>query len=244
MTSGTSKPSDTFVARETLRGKAAIEHGAEAILADPYAVATIYYSMRFTKKALVAHSPQNRIVGSLATGMKNETKKKFLSYLAEQYQSKTSAVSPSSQTLASPLEHYALQWFEHSHPDAIDLFTKEGLPVYSMTDGIVVIAQADWNPLDPFSTVSQKGGNEIIVFDPRHETFYRYCHLATVLVVPGDIVRSRQPIGTVGHTGLNASRKNHGNHLHLEINVYHDEKHSTISLSRNELRKILERIQP
>ena len=75
-------------------------------------------------------------------------------------------------------------------------------------------------PGEPFSTTSQKGGNSVIVFDPDADRFLRYAHLEDVSVYAGDLVGAGDRIGTVGHTGLNASRPKHGRHLHFEINEF------------------------
>ena len=97
---------------------------------------------------------------------------------------------------------------------------KEGSPVYCGGRGPVVLAEGDWNADQPFSTRSIRGGNAVIVFDPRENRFYRYCHLEKVLVQPGALVEAGRQIGIVGHTGFNASRPGHGGHLHFEINQY------------------------
>ena len=96
------------------------------------------------------------------------------------------------------------------------------LPVYSASAGIVVLAEGNWKPDQPFSTSSIRGGNSVIVFDPAENRFYRYCHLEKVLVIARTPVEAGQQIGAVGHTGFNASRPGHGGHLHFEINQYED----------------------
>jgi murein DD-endopeptidase MepM/ murein hydrolase activator NlpD len=58
------------------------------------------------------------------------------------------------------------------------------------------------------------------VFDPDHDRFYRYCHMSTVQVSAGDLVAAGQTVGSVGHSGLNASQPGHGRHLHFETNEY------------------------
>ena len=111
-----------------------------------------------------------------------------------------------------------------THENALDLFIDEGTPVVSATRGVVVVADGRWDPQSPFSTTSQKGGNTVIVFDPDCERFYRYAHLETVTVTRGQIVAAGDRIGSVGHTGLNASRPKHGRHLHFEANQFEDGK--------------------
>jgi murein DD-endopeptidase MepM/ murein hydrolase activator NlpD len=62
----------------------------------------------------------------------------------------------------------------------------------------------------------------VIVFDPATDRLYRYCHFGSVVVVPGNVVEPGDPIGTVGHSGLNASRPRHGGHVHFEVNRWQD----------------------
>lgn len=107
---------------------------------------------------------------------------------------------------------------------AVDLFTNEGPPVPSAARGVVVIADKHWAPGEPFSTTSQKGGNSVIVFDRDGDRFLRYAHLDQVFVAAGGTVRAGEQIGSVGHTGLNASRPKHGRHLHFEVNECHEGK--------------------
>jgi hypothetical protein len=52
--------------------------------------------------------------------------------------------------------------------------------VHSVSRGVVVLADSDWSPDNLFSTTSRKGGNAVIVFDPDHERFYRYCHMSRI----------------------------------------------------------------
>ena len=107
-----------------------------------------------------------------------------------------------------------------SHKYAIDLFAHEGTAVYAVSRGMVVLADRDWSSDSLFSTTSRKGGNAVIVFDPDHDRFSRYCHMSTVQVSAGERVAAGQIVGTVGHSGLNASQPGHGHHLHFETNEY------------------------
>ncbi|MCX6620131.1 MAG: M23 family metallopeptidase, partial [Acidobacteria bacterium] len=107
-----------------------------------------------------------------------------------------------------------------THKHALDLFVAEGTRVRTATDGIAVLAEGGWTAGDPFSTSSRRGGNSVVVFDPWQDRFYRYCHLESVVVESGAMLEAGEAIGTVGHTGLNASRPGHGRHLHFEVNEY------------------------
>jgi murein DD-endopeptidase MepM/ murein hydrolase activator NlpD len=123
------------------------------------------------------------------------------------------------------------------HEFAVDLFTNEGTSVLSFARGVVVLADRDWVPATPFSTTSQKGGNSVIVFDPDAERFLRYAHLDQVFVQPGDTVHAGDRVGTVGHTGLNASLPRHGRHVHFEVNQF--EQGKTRALRAAELWSLL-----
>ena len=129
---------------------------------------------------------------------------------------------PGPERLLDPPAHALGPGGGRSHRDAVDLFAPEGTPVRSASRGIVVLADRGWSARDVFSTSSRKCGNAVIVFDPDHNRFYRYCHLGAVLVSAGDVVEAGRVIGRVGHSGLNASRPGHGHHLHFEVNAYED----------------------
>jgi murein DD-endopeptidase MepM/ murein hydrolase activator NlpD len=126
---------------------------------------------------------------------------------------------------------------EIAHDDALDMFVDEGTPVESASNGLVVEAEFAWSADDPFSTSAIRGGNEVIVFDPAGNRFYRYCHLETVLVTTGQIVDQGDFLGTVGHTGFNAVMPGHGQHLHFEINRV--DGGATRSVSRTEIQELL-----
>ena len=59
----------------------------------------------------------------------------------------------------------------------------------------------------------------------------------SVSVAAGSLVESGSLIGTVGHTGINASRNGHGRHLHYEVNAFEDGKMRPFSY--DELRTLL-----
>src|SRR5262249_42872466 len=117
---------------------------------------------------------------------------------------------------------YVVMSGRRSHRYAVDLFAKQGLPVSAVSRGLVVLGDGNWSPDNLFSTTSRKGGNAVIVFDPDRDRFYRYCHLSSINVSPGDFVAAGDHLGDVGNSGLNASRAGHGRHLHFETNQYAD----------------------
>ncbi|HEY4513309.1 MAG TPA: M23 family metallopeptidase, partial [Candidatus Paceibacterota bacterium] len=130
-----------------------------------------------------------------------------------------------------------------NHQDAIDLFIKEGSPIYSMSRGIVVLAENNWRRDNDLSTSSVKGGNAVIVFCPEDESFYRYAHMERTKVSVGTFVGSGEEIGIVGNTGINASKPGHGEHLHLEVNRYNSNGGLMMPQNIFELKRKLETLE-
>ena len=78
-----------------------------------------------------------------------------------------------------------------------------------------------------------------IVFNYLTKEFFRYAHLNKVAVSPGELVMAGDNLGTVGHTGKNASLPGHGQHLHFEIRKYLSVKNINQPLMADDLRKLL-----
>ncbi|HUE22122.1 MAG TPA: M23 family metallopeptidase, partial [Bryobacteraceae bacterium] len=161
--------------------------------------------------------PERRIIGQIGNMLSPEGKARFVRLLHEVWAQSGPAGAERS---AEPVAYSASGGGGRSHKYAIDLFASEGAAVYSVSRGIVILADRDWSPDSLFSTTSRKGGNAVIVFDPDRDRFYRYCHMSTVQVSAGDLVAAGQIVGSVGHSGLNASQPGHGHHLHFETNEY------------------------
>lgn len=120
---------------------------------------------------------------------------------------------------------------DSAHQYALDVFFRSvkrqgvvetGPPVRSMTRGIVVAAADGWNGGDrPLlyrgGGLSPKAGNGAIVYCPDDGRYYAYFHLSSMQVRSGDFVGAGTVIGLGGNTGLNARKKGHGSHVHLEI---------------------------
>lgn len=211
------------------------------LLASPYLVEAMYYHdgllAGFPVDSPTA-DPERRIVGQICRGIGPPQKVLFVSLLHSVWAG-LDPVGPNVEV--DPLANSRMVTGKRTHQDAIDLFAPEGSPVYAVSRGIVVLADAGWSGEDTFSTSSRKGGNTVIVFAPDHDRFYRYCHLSTVAVSPGDLVTAGEVVGRVGHTGLNASRSGHGRHLHFEMNEYGDGRVRVIEQRR--LRAILLSLQ-
>lgn len=192
------------------------------LLASPYLVSAIYYHDGFLNGFPVDRTsadPERRIIGQISNMLSPEGKARFVRLLHEVW-ARSEPAGPARS--AQPVAYSAAGGGGRSHKYAIDLFAPEGAAVYSVSRGIAILADRDWSPDSLFSTTSRKGGNAVIVFDPDRDRFYRYCHMSTVQVSAGDLVAAGQMVGSVGHSGLNASLPGHGHHLHFETNEYLD----------------------
>ncbi len=231
---------DDRVANEVAKAKQILDVlNANDFLASPYLVSAIYYHDGFLTDFPVERNnadPERRIIGQISNMLSPELKARFVLLLHEVW---ARHKPPGPARFVDPVDYSASAGGHRSHKYAIDLFAPEGAAVRSASRGVVVLADRRWTPNDLFSSTSRKGGNAVIVFDADQDRFYRYCHLATVLVSPGQIVASGQSIGAVGHTGLNASQPGHGHHLHFETNEYKDGHVSAMDYRR--LRAMLRR---
>jgi murein DD-endopeptidase MepM/ murein hydrolase activator NlpD len=190
------------------------------LFASPYVVSAIYYHDGFLSGFPVDRSsadPERRIIGQIGNMLSPEGKARFMRLLHEVW-ARSDPAGP--ERSAEPVAYSASGGGRRSHLYAIDLFAPEGAAVYAVSRGMVVLADRDWSAASLFSTTSRKGGNAVIVFDPDHDRFYRYCHMSAVEVSAGELVTAGQIVGSVGHSGLNASQPGHGHHLHFETNEY------------------------
>ena len=215
---------------------------AATLLANRYVVEAMYYHDGLLAAFPVDSStadPDRRIVGQICRAIGPAQRAMFV-WLLHAVWAGSDPPGPNVEFL--PLMNSRIAAGRRTHQDAIDLFAPEGSPVYTVSRGVVILAEAGWSSDDVFSTGSRKGGNSVIVFGPDHDRFYRYCHLSAVSVSPGDLVAAGEVIGRVGHSGLNASRWGHGRHLHFEINEYADAHVHVVGQRR--LRSILLALHP
>jgi murein DD-endopeptidase MepM/ murein hydrolase activator NlpD len=200
-------------------------------LGNPYIVSTVYYTedflSLFSPKSRDQH-PCRQIISSLKKTMTPEFADGFIWYL------KTLTPVATTDLWTKPVGGKGFP-LGGIHKDAIDIFVHEGSPVFSMAAGVVVLAEGDWNAKNSLSTSSAKGGNTVIIFNPFREQFIRYCHLATVTVHTRQVVSAGEVVGTVGHTGSNASKNGHGRHLHLEINAWNRSTHHAAPIPKKQL---------
>jgi len=118
-----------------------------------------------------------------------------------------------------------------AHQYALDIFftsvrkhgaAERGPVIKSMASGIVVAAAGDWSGGDKPSLyqgggLSPKAGNGVIIYNPDSKRYYAYFHLSDVDVRAGQVVEAGEKIARGGNTGVNARKKGHGGHVHVEI---------------------------
>jgi murein DD-endopeptidase MepM/ murein hydrolase activator NlpD len=191
---------------------------AAEIFDSPYLASALYYHEGFLDDYPDARpdgNPARRIISRISRLLTPERRARYIEMLRE-----AARREAAQSRYVVPVRYAEVRRRRRTHKFAVDLFAAEGSPVFSASPGVVVLAEGNWERGDPFSTSSQEGGNSVIVFDPENDRFLRYCHLGTTLVRPGEPVAAGSQIGTVGHTGANASRRGHGRHLHFEVNQW------------------------
>lgn len=214
----------------------------ENILKNKYLVSALYYSNEaltvIKNKNEAERTPQENTILQITQIINSEHRNKYMDVLRQKVEHEN--LSPK---LNKPLDKFEAGNILKNHKDAVDLFTEEGSSIYSVSSGVVLLAEDGWNKNDLSSTSSQKGGNTIIIYDDAHKRFYRYAHLNEINVKAGDILDTDTVIGTVGHTGINASKPGHGNHLHFEINIYDQAENHNRAMSAAEIKGMLDRIK-
>lgn len=94
--------------------------------------------------------------------------------------------------------------------DELDDKTGKPVDVVSISSGIVVADETDWN-----TASTLRGGRYLYIYDPSRDGILYYAHLRSLLVSPGDIISPGQPIATVGRSGRNAAARRSPTHLHV-----------------------------
>lgn len=93
---------------------------------------------------------------------------------------------------------------------SLDAVTGKPVNVLSVTGGIVVAEEKDWD-----TASSLRGGKYIWIYDPTSNALVYYAHNSMLHVSIGDIVKPGDSIAEVGRTGLSAHKKRSPSHLHL-----------------------------
>jgi len=94
--------------------------------------------------------------------------------------------------------------------DCKDDRTGKFVNVRSVTGGIVVALEKDWDSASPL-----RGGQYIWIYEPCNNSLFYYSHNNEVFVSVGQIINAGDTIATVGRTGLNAFKQRSPTHLHF-----------------------------
>ncbi len=94
--------------------------------------------------------------------------------------------------------------------DCMDDKTGKPVNILSVSDGIVVALEKEWN-----NTSLLRGGKYIWIYTPADNALYYYAHNNEVFVNAGQIINAGDTIATVGRTGLNAFKQRSPTHLHF-----------------------------
>lgn len=107
--------------------------------------------------------------------------------------------------------HPAHDIFIHDrNQDDIDDITGKPVDVLSVSNGVVIACEADWD-----NSSDLRGGKYIYIYDPSHDGIFYYAHNRKIFVKPGDIVQAGDKIAECGRTGLNAYKRRSPTHLHI-----------------------------
>jgi len=221
---------ETFIENEKGRNspdyrKILSEKVSENYLKSKYITSAFYYSDSFLNKVLpelVKKYPKFKsynIVNDIneIRQLRPKLRQEYINMLLE----KCENLSLDFVKIVKPLTELKMGT-GMNHLDAVDYFIEEGSPIFSINAGVVVAIEESWSKENIGNNISEKGGNFVIIFNPKTREFSRYCHMesASKNIEVGQVISAGIEIGTVGHTGLNASKKGHGNHLHIEINKF------------------------
>lgn len=96
--------------------------------------------------------------------------------------------------------------------DGIDDVSGKPVEVVSISSGMVVSINLNWDPSSPI-----RGGKYIWIYEPIKSRYYYYAHLNEIFVSVGQIVSRGDSVGTVGRTGVKAYPKRSPTHLHFQV---------------------------
>ena len=96
------------------------------------------------------------------------------------------------------------------HQRGLDDRTGQPVQVLSITGGVVVALEKQWDP-----ACDLRGGKYVWIYDPAAAVLVYYAHNSEVLVEVGDLVRPGDILARVGRTGKNAWPRRSPTHLHL-----------------------------
>ncbi len=235
------KEKEAFIKKNIEEIKSIIHNNnCEGVLANPYLVSILYYSNDFLNETTPQQKTKSvylRIINEVLPLITVEFKSLYINYLS-------SLEEVTKEDESFPLENLRINYGKNNHLDAIDLFIEEGSPIHAFAGGVVVLAENTWKKDNEMSTSSVRGGNTVIVFNSTKKEFYRYAHMenTTEDAKPGQSIKSGAKLGTVGHTGLNATKAGHGGHLHFEIHKLNMNTIGNDNIMLEEIQNRLERV--
>jgi murein DD-endopeptidase MepM/ murein hydrolase activator NlpD len=103
-------------------------------------------------------------------------------------------------------------FIQDKNQDGLDDITGRTVDVISVSSGMVVSVNLNWEPSSPI-----RGGNYIWIYEPTKSRYYYYAHLNEIYVNVGQIVSKGDRLGTVGRTGVKAYPKSSPTHLHFVV---------------------------
>lgn len=96
--------------------------------------------------------------------------------------------------------------------DSRDDRTGEPVAVLSMTAGVVVATEEQWEEGSIL-----RGGRYLWVYDPGNDLLVYYAHNEKLQVKTGDRVRPGDVLAVMGRSGFNAAKRRSPTHLHLTV---------------------------
>ena len=116
--------------------------------------------------------------------------------------------------------------------DSLDDKTGKPVNVVSVSSGIVVSTNTNWEPSSRI-----RGGNYIWIFDPATDRYYYYAHMDKIFVTVGQFISKGIRLGTVGRTGLNAYPKRSPTHIHFTVHQSADGYPKPVNVYKELLKK-------
>jgi murein DD-endopeptidase MepM/ murein hydrolase activator NlpD len=96
--------------------------------------------------------------------------------------------------------------------DSLDDRTGKNTEILSMTGGIVVALENEWQRGSKL-----RGGKYIWVYDPANNLLVYYAHNEKLFVELGTIVKPGDRLATLGRSGFNAAKRRSPTHLHFSV---------------------------
>ena len=96
--------------------------------------------------------------------------------------------------------------------DSLDDLSGTAVQVRSLTGGVVVALEAEWQPGSRL-----RGGTYLWIYDPGNDLLVYYAHNGNLSVGLGDLVKPGDLLGRVGRSGYNAAKRRSPTHLHLTV---------------------------